>query len=417
MSIATPPRATVTSLRALPRALVVGDVGGDTAGASRQFEQEGYLVTLAPTANDALAKLRAERFDLVLLDVELPGTGAQLVETLRGDAELAHLPVIVASRSDEMGAVERCLEMGADDYLPRVFGSAVLRARVNAALERRRVQDSQNLRREMSVARSIQRDFLPESLPEVEGIQLQAALHPARHVSGDFYDAFQLAPSGRLVLVVGDVCDKGAGAAMFMALFRSLIRASADPVGGGAIQMIGGRRTFVRQALEEATPADLLTRVASFTNNYIARLHGRTNMFATVFLATLDAYGGELVYVNAGHEPALVIAPDGQIRELRPTGPALGMMPDSKFVAREGTLEPGESLFAFSDGLVEARSPTGHVFGSDRLREVLRLHRAGGAPALVSGVIDGLKAFSRQAEPHDDLTMLAATRTAARPRR
>src|SRR5262245_14545241 len=117
--------------------------------------------------------------------------------------------------------------------------------------------DLESLRREMEVARNIQRDFLPEALPAARGVQLEAALQPARDVSGDFYDAFMLAPSGNIVVVVGDVCDKGVGAALFMALFRSLIRASADPVGGGAIQMIGGRRTFVRQALEAAAPSEL----------------------------------------------------------------------------------------------------------------------------------------------------------------
>jgi sigma-B regulation protein RsbU (phosphoserine phosphatase) len=410
MSIPTPARATTTSLRVLPRALVLGNVGnaeGDGETVSQQLAQEGYLVTTVASAEEALLKLHGERFDIMLVDVD--AAGPRLVETVRADEALASLPVIVASRSDAMDTVERCLELGADDYLPRVFGSAVLRARVSAALDRRRVQDNQNMRREMTVARNIQRDFLPESLPVVPGVQLEAALHPARHVSGDFYDAFPLGPSGKLLLVVGDVCDKGTGAAMFMALFRSLIRASADPVGGGAIQMIGGRRTFVRQALEEATPADMLTRVASFTNNYIARLHGRTNMFATVFLASLDPYGGELVYVNAGHEPALILAPDGRIQELRPTGPALGMLPDSKFKAVARTLEPEHSLVAFTDGIVEARSPTGEVFGSERLREVLRATGSGGAPALVAGVVEALRTFSRQAEPHDDLTMLAAT--------
>jgi serine phosphatase RsbU (regulator of sigma subunit) len=269
--------------------------------------------------------------------------------------------------------------------------------------------DLESLRREMEVARNIQRDFLPESLPVAPGVQLEAVLHPARQVSGDFYDAFMLAPSGTIVLVVGDVCDKGVGAALFMALFRSLIRASADPVAGGAIQMIGGRRTLVRQALEAATPADLLMRVAGFTNDYIARLHGRTNMFATVFLAALTPNTGQLDFVNAGHEPALVIGPYGDIRELKPTGPALGLLPDQVFKAGAGELEPGHCLFAFTDGLVEARSAAGEVFGAERLREALRAGIA--VPGrLVPGVIDALHAFTGEAEPHDDVTLLAATR-------
>ena len=270
--------------------------------------------------------------------------------------------------------------------------------------------DAERLAREMEVARNIQRDFLPESLPIAMGVQLEAALEPAREVSGDFYDAFLLAPSGTIVLVVGDVCDKGVGAALFMALFRSLIRASADPVGGGAIQMIGGRRTLVRQALESATPADLLTRVASFTNDYIARLHGRTNMFATVFLGALDPGSGQLDYVNAGHEPALVITPEGGTRELRPTGPALGLRPDAPFKAGAATLEPGHGLFAFTDGLVEARSPAGEVFGAERLRGALRANNTS-ATTLVRGVLDALHAFTGPAEPHDDVTLLAASLT------
>jgi serine phosphatase RsbU (regulator of sigma subunit) len=276
--------------------------------------------------------------------------------------------------------------------------------------DREALHHAESLTREMDVARNIQRDFLPESLPLARGVQLEAALHPARDVSGDFYDAFVLAPSGTIVFVVGDVCDKGVGAALFMALFRSLIRASADPVGGGAIQMIGGRRTFVRQSLEAATPADLLTRVAGFTNDYIARLHGRTNMFATVFLGALSPMTGQFDYVNAGHDPALVVAPDGTTRELRPTGPALGLFPEQTFGAGAGMLERGHSLFAFTDGLVEARNPAGEAFGAERLRDALRVNNSS-ASGLVQGVMAALHAFTGQAEPHDDVTLFAATRT------
>jgi phosphoserine phosphatase RsbU/P len=403
-----PIQGTVTTLRVPPRALLVGRSLMNAAPLVEQLINEGYVVLSEVELGRALSRLRAARFEFVLLDIDgALGGGQEFVETLRGDSQLESLPVLVTSRSDDIDAIERFLECGADDYLPSVLGPALLRVRINAALDRRRVQEGQNLRREMSVARSIQRDFLPESLPDVGGMEIQAALHPARDVSGDFYDCFLLT-SGEVILVVGDVCDKGVGAALFMALFRSLIRASADPVGGGAINMIGGRHTMVMQALQSASPADLLTRVAGFTNDYIARLHGRTNMFATVFLASLEPYSGELVYVNAGHEPALTIAPDGSVEELRPTGPALGMMPDSHFTAVSRTLEKGHSLLVFTDGLVEAHSPTGEVYGAKRLREVLLAQRGSSAAELVHAVLDSVQTFGGHADAHDDLTLLAA---------
>jgi phosphoserine phosphatase RsbU/P len=399
---------TKTTLRIPPRVLLVGRDYRDAAALMQQLISEGYMVIPEVDATLASNKLRSARFHFVLVDIDGSGAaGRTLIETIRGDEQLASLPVLVMSASGNMQDIERCLECGADDYLPSVFGSAVLRVRVNAALDRRRIQDGEYLRREISVARTIQRDFLPESLPEVTDLELEAALRPARDVSGDFYDCFLLS-SGEVILVVGDVCDKGVGAALFMALFRSLIRASADPVGGGAINMIGGRHTMVMQAIQSASPEDLLTRVASFTNDYIARLHGRTNMFATVFLASLEPYSGELVYVNAGHEPALVIAPDGSFEELRPTGPALGMMPDSHFSAVTRTLEKGHSLFAFTDGLVEAHSPTGEVYGAERLRQLLKTKRGSSASELVQAVLDAVQVFGGHSDAHDDVTMLAA---------
>jgi len=393
------------------RVLIVGQADADRDALGRHVQAEGHVVGTAGEGGEAFAKLRTESFDLVLLDAHLPGMdGPQFLRALRDDPDLALVPVIVVSAADDLDVLAQCLESGADDYLRRDFRPAMLRARLRTALHRRRLRDAENLTREMAVARNIQRDFLPESLPVAPGVQLEAALHPALHVSGDFYDAFLLAPSGGIVLAVGDVCDKGFGAALFMALFRSLIRASADPVEGGAIQMIGGRRTLVRQSLEAASPADLLTRVAGFTNDYIARLHGRTNMFATAFLAALTPMTGEFDYVNAGHVPALVLGPDGTMEELPPTGPVLGAVPDQLFNAGGGTLAPGHSIFAFTDGLVEARNPAGEDFGIERLRDAVRANNTS-ASSLVQGVLDELSAFIGQAEPHDDVTLLAATRT------
>jgi len=408
MTGTAPAPATKTTLRVPPRVFLIGRSYKDAAELMQLLIVEGYMPIADLKLDDALTKLRSAKFEFVLLDIDVAGAAGQnFIETLRADEQLAAIPVLVISPSNDMDAIERSLASGADDYLPGLFGAAVLRLRVNAALDRRRIQDGQYLRREISTARTIQRDFLPETLPEVADLELEAALRPARDVSGDFYDCFLLT-SGEVILVVGDVCDKGVGAALFMALFRSLIRASADPVGGGAIQMFGGRHTMMMQAIQSDSPGELLTRVAGFTNDYIARLHGRTNMFATVFLASLEPISGEFAYVNAGHEPALIISPDGAMEELRPTGPALGMMADSHFKAVTRTLERGHSFFAFTDGLVEAHSPTGEIYGSERLREVVRANSNGSPSALVRGVLDALETFARHGDPHDDVTMLAA---------
>lgn len=393
------------------KVLVVGPAAHTGAGLGVLVRAEGYDVETAAGCDEALAKLRADPSPLVMLDALLPAAeGERLLELLRKDDTLSAVTVIAVAAADDLPAISRWLDLGADDHLPLVFSPAMLRARLRSALEHQRMRDTENLTREMAVARSIQRDFLPESLPVTHGVELQAALYPAREVSGDFYDVFTLPPAGTIVMVVGDVCDKGVGAALFMALFRSLIRASADPVGGGAIQMIGGRRTLVRQSLEAATPADLLARVAGFTNDYIARLHGRTNMFATVFLAALDPMTGYFDYLNAGHEPALVIDPDGTTRALKPTGPALGLMPEQVFKTGEGQLYRDQCLFAFTDGLVEARNRAGEAFGNERLQAALRASGAS-APEVLKGVVDAIRTFSGSAEAHDDLTLLAATRT------
>jgi sigma-B regulation protein RsbU (phosphoserine phosphatase) len=166
----------------------------------------------------------------------------------------------------------------------------------------------------------------------------------------------------------------------------------------------------VVRSLEAATPTELLTRVAGFTNDYIARLHGRTNMFATAFLGALTPYTGQFDYVNAGHEPAIIVAPDGSTQELRPTGPALGLLPDAEFWTEAGVLEPGHSLVAFTDGVVEAESPTGEAFGAERLRDALRQNNSS-ATTLVHGTVEAVHAFAGPTEAHDDITLLAATRT------
>ncbi|MEP6744087.1 MAG: response regulator, partial [Gemmatimonadota bacterium] len=164
-----------------PRVLLVGPAAEARERLGGQVEAEGFVVEMVVGGDEGMVKLRAGPFDLVMVDA--PGSGAEgqrFLETLRKDAKLASVPVIAVAAGDDVESISRWLELGADDHLPRVSSPAMLRARLRAALDRRRLRDAEGLTREMAVARSIQQDFLPESLPVTRGVELAAALHPAR---------------------------------------------------------------------------------------------------------------------------------------------------------------------------------------------------------------------------------------------
>src|SRR4029077_3292486 len=200
---------------------------------ARRLQQQGHTVSLAENGRRALEMLRAQEFDLVLLDIMMPEMdGYQVLGEMMGDAALKHVPVIMISAVTEMDSVVKCIEIGATDYLPKPFNAVLLKARVVSTLEKKRLRDKErlyakSLERDLEIGREIQKSFLPEELPRVAGWEIAARFRPARQVAGDFYDAFALPSSGRIGLVIADVCDKGVGAALFMALFRSLLRATA----------------------------------------------------------------------------------------------------------------------------------------------------------------------------------------------
>jgi serine phosphatase RsbU (regulator of sigma subunit) len=345
--------------------------------------------------------IAAEEFDVVLLDIMMPELdGYAVLEHLRADKTLDRLPVIMISAVTEIESVVRCIEIGATDYLPKPFNTVLLRARVGATLEQKRLRDQErlwakSLERELEIGREIQQSFLPEELPKLPGWEIAATFQPARQVAGDFYDAFPLSGGSRIGLVVADVCDKGVGAALFMALFRSLLRAFTE-------------RAFAGDVAAEDGPR-LLSTVVS-TNDYIARTHGRSNMFATAFVAVLDPGSGSVAWINAGHEAPVVIGPSRTLADrLPPTGPALGMMPDMRFTSRETVLAPGETLFAFTDGVTDSKDPSGGFFSEERLLELV----SKGAPSakdLLDRVETAVASHSAGCERSDDITMLAVRR-------
>ena len=264
---------------------------------------------------------------------------------------------------------------------------------------------SEALDKEMAKGKKIQRDFLPRQIPQVSGWEIAVYFHPARQVSGDFYDAFML-PGNLVGLVIADVCDKGVGSALFMALFRSLIRVFSGKISlqGVSMQHTAGYvpdsdEDFMYKALNAVT----------LTNDYIAEEHGEESMFATLFFGVLDPLSGKMAYVNAGHEPLLVVNQTGVKKSLKATGTVVGMLPAMEYQVNQVEIEPGDVLIGFTDGVTEAMSPQQKLFGKERLLSLFE-----NLPSTASELIDRINSelFNHidNAPQFDDITMIAVRR-------
>ena len=395
----------------------------------RRLEEAGYTAVPARDGQEALGLIRAREPDLAILDVHLPGTTAlQVVAGIRSEKSSATTPVIVLAPDGEVQAVEDCLAAGAEDFLFAPYSATLLRAQVRDYLQvgsrrreearRREREDLLKIERDVQIAREIQAGFLPEALPQPEGWEIAARFHPARQVAGDFYDGFLLTQGRRVGLVIADVCDKGVGAALFMALFRSLFRAYAQQhyslrwMDVLDDKLLAGSKPRSRVAPSTGTAA--LKNAIELTNDYIVRNHGDANMFATTFFGVLDPATGQLLYVNGGHNPPAIVGADGEIKaRLSPTGPAVGMLAEAEFRIGQCSLGPGDVLFTFTDGIPDARDPSRALFTEKRLLALLE-QPADSAAALLDRVDLALQAHIGSAYQFDDITMLAVRRNPGR---
>jgi sigma-B regulation protein RsbU (phosphoserine phosphatase) len=278
-----------------------------------------------------------------------------------------------------------------------------LAASMSIALENARLWEQEKLyrkalERELEIGREIQAGFLPKTLPRIKGWEIAASLMSAREVAGDFYDVFEL-PDGTLGLVIADVCDKGVGAALFMTLLRSLVRA-------------GARLEYFEHSEAENVPistAERLQRAISLTNNYITETHYDSGMFATLFFGILDPRDGKLAYINGGHLPPIIVRDGAVCETLTETGPAVGVVEYCQFEQRAMQLKPGDLLFAFTDGLPDCTNPQDEFFGHERMLGILR-RESGSAQGLVKAIETELLQYISGATQFDDITLLTVRR-------
>ncbi len=266
------------------------------------------------------------------------------------------------------------------ELLTAIASSAAI-AIENARLYQLAVEKGR-LERELQMARDVQASLLPRETPQVAGWELAARWEPARQVAGDYYDFIPL-DEGQLGLVIADVSDKGMPAALFMALTRSIVRASVG-------------RTL--------SPAEGIAHA-----NQLICADATGGMFVTLFYARLNPTTREIVFVNAGHNPPLLYrADEDELTKLTRTGMALGVLEDTSFEERTLSLNPGDFLLLYTDGVTDATDAQEREFGMGRLESVVLDHRHARAADIMSALDQAIHDFAGSAAPFDDIAILVA---------
>jgi len=385
--------------------LIVDDEPFNVDYLEQELEDLGYDCINAANGQEALDLVSAESPDMILLDIMMPEMdGFEVLGRIKANENWRHIPVVVISALSDMDNITKGIELGADDFLPKPFDPILLQARLKAGLERKRLSDLEQkylkgLERELEIGREIQADFLPKEIPQPDGWEIAAYLLAAREVGGDFYDVFEISKNN-VGIILGDVVDKGVGAALYMTLFRSLLRIT---IGSNlATSSLGGGNEPGEDGIA------MLKRAVSYTNTYICRIHHSAS-YATLFFGILNLDRGSLCYIDAGHEPPLIIN-SGKIKcKLRTTGPAVGILEETEYGVEEVQVERDDILFVYSDGITDVRNADGVIFGQDKLTTLLEKPKKS-AKSLLNYIISQTDHFRGNAEQYDDITLLALSK-------
>ncbi len=309
---------------------------------------------------------------------EMKAAGVKLAVPLVSQGELIGVLNLGPRRSEQ--------EYSSDDrkLLDNLAAQAAPALRVGQLVREQQAEAAtrQRFEQELEVARLIQQNFLPKQLPELADWQVAAYYRPAREVGGDFYDVIPISED-RIGFVIGDVTDKGVPAALVMAATRSVLRASVQRI---------------------VDPGEVLERV----NEHLCP-DMPEKMFVTCLYGVLDITTGRFLFANAGHDLPYVKTAGGSV-ELRARGMPLGLMSGMAYEEKEIVLAPGDSLLLHSDGVVEAHSPAGDMFGFPRLKEAVA--RYPGGSELIDRVLEDVRDHTGpDAEQEDDITMVTLSRS------
>ena len=371
--------------------LVVDDNLENRETLRRRLEKQGHLVVEAADGAEALAAVAKENFDLVLLDVMMPIVGGyEALQKLKADPDQRHIPVIMISALDEIESVVRCIEAGADDYLPKPFNPTILRARIGAGLEKKKFRDQEQAYLEQIEAT---RARLEEELHEAERYVVSILpppldapfptrwkFIPSTELGGDSF-GYHWLDDTHFAIYLLDVCGHGVGASLLSVAALNVVRSGALP------------------NTDFHDPSQVLDGL-----NRTFEMERHNNMYFTMWYGVFDTQTRVMKYASGGHPPALLIHPDHPPKELRTPGMIIGAMPDIPYVSATTHVPDNAKLFVFSDGAYEIKRKADDMLSFEEFTEVVA--REGFHDNAIERIFDFIKTLHGEGPLDDDFSML-----------
>jgi sigma-B regulation protein RsbU (phosphoserine phosphatase) len=391
--------------------LVVDDNENNRDLLSRHIKGQGYAVATAANGKEAIQMIQTGDYDLLLLDILMPEmNGYEVLQWLK-DNDFRHLPAIAISALDEIDSVVKCIEMGAEDYLTKPFNSVLLRARIEACLEKKRLRDreveylaqlaqanqeitilndrlqAENLRlsTELEITRRLQQMMLPKDneLNQIEGLEIAGYMEPADEVGGDYYDVLQT--NGRVKIGIGDVTGHGLESGVLMIMVQTAVRTLMEN--------------------NETDPKKFLEALNRTIYNNVQRMSSNKNLT----LSLVDYHNGKLD-LSGQHEELIVVRAHGELERIDTIdlGFPIGLEESIvDFVAQtQIDLKSGDVVVLYTDGVTEAENSSGKQYGIDRLCELIKQNCHKSAIEIRHKIIEDVRQHIGRTKVYDDITLV-----------
>ena len=364
----------------------------------RQIRKGEYEFAFAHNGLEALQKLlETHDFDIILSDINMPEMDGLTLLAKVNELKNPAMKCIMVSAYGDMDNIRSAMNKGAFDFATKPIDLDDLSRTIEKAIEQvRYIRESQqehnqleSIKNDLAIAGEIQQTILPRSFPPfpelTEVVDIYASMTPAKDVGGDFYDFFQI-DDERIGLVIADVSGKGVPASLFMAVSRTLLRATA---------------------LRGVSSAECLT----YANKLLCK-ESLDSMFVTVFYGIYHYKTGMMDYTNAGHNPPYLLR-GGRTVECLPVASnfVVGVFDDIEFESNTLTFGIGDTLLLYTDGVTEAFNDKREQFSESNLQDILAsMHESSSAKEVVTSVLQSVKTFSGDYPQSDDITLLSLQR-------